>query len=212
MIHADDIAPVNRCEKTDSAQLIRAYSKLPEAPAWDIVSPAPALRASGVAELIAAGLLLLHLAVVVAVVAVRVVQVAVDQVVGVVAVRHRFVAAAGTVAVALVVTAAGVLRGAIGRVGRADLDRMALDAAFAHVVQVAVVQVIDVVAVLDGGVAAGWAMLVVVILVNLVLAHFFPSFRFEVLRDAGPCRGASDSAAWAMALFSSSRTCRSARA
>ena len=50
----------------------------------------------------------LHLAVVVAVVAVRVVQVAVHQVIDVVAVRHRLVAAARAVAVALVVLAAVV--------------------------------------------------------------------------------------------------------
>jgi hypothetical protein len=59
----------------------------------------------------------LDLAVVVAVVAVRVVQVAVHQVIDVVAVRHGLVAAARAVLVALVVLAAGVLRRA-GRAGR----------------------------------------------------------------------------------------------
>src|SRR5439155_1284652 len=56
-------------------------------------------------------------AVVVAVVAVRVVEVAVDEVVGVVAVRHGLVAAAGAVDVAGRVPAAGVARGAGVRVG-----------------------------------------------------------------------------------------------
>ena len=96
----------------------------------------------------------LDLAVVVAVVAVGVVQVAIDQVIDVVAVRHRFVAAAGAVAVALGVLAA-VVAGRAGRgVGAPDRQGVLLDRAAVLVVQVAVVQVVGVAVVLDGRVAA----------------------------------------------------------
>src|SRR5262245_31942573 len=63
---------------------------------------------------------LLDRAVVVAVIAVRVVQVAADEVVGVVAVRHRLVAATRAMPMALVVLAAVVARGAGSRVGAID--------------------------------------------------------------------------------------------
>jgi hypothetical protein len=116
--------------------------------------------------------------VVVAVVAVRVVQVAADEVIGVVAVGHGLVAAAGAVLVGLVVAVAGVGRRAGGRVGGADRQAVLLDAAAVGVVQVAVVQVIDVVFVLDGGVAAAGAVLVVVVFVRLrhASASFGPWF------------------------------------
>jgi hypothetical protein len=100
-------------------------------------------------------------AVVVAVVAVRVVQVAVDEVVDVVAVGDRFVAAAGAVHVAGLVAAAA--RGAgvqpsgflVGVTSRLVL----VDVVTVRVMQVAVVQVVDVVAVPDRGVAAVGAVL-----------------------------------------------------
>ena len=58
----------------------------------------------------------LHRPVVIAVVAMRMVQVAVDQVIDVVAVRHRFVAAFRPVSVVLGMAAACMLRRALGRV------------------------------------------------------------------------------------------------
>src|SRR4051794_480601 len=105
---------------------------------------------------------LLDAAVVVAVVAVGAVQVAVHQVVGVVAVRDRLVAAAGAVAVGRVVGAAGVGGGAGRRVGRVDGQHVLLDPGAGGVVQVAVVQVIDVAVVADGGVPAAGPVLVLV--------------------------------------------------
>jgi hypothetical protein len=101
--------------------------------------------------------------VVVAVVAVDVVQMAVDQVIDVVAVRHRLVAAAGTVLVLLGVVAAAVLRRAAGRVLLAYFELVLLDAGLADVVQVAVVQVVHVVLVVHGGVAAAGTVLVTVV-------------------------------------------------
>jgi hypothetical protein len=107
--------------------------------------------------------------VVIAVIAVRVVQVAFDQVIDVVAVRNGFVAAARAVLVFLVVLAAIVLRSALGWVAGIDRELMLLDAAFGHVVQVAVVQVVHVAFVTDGGVAAAGAVLVCV--VGMVTRH-----------------------------------------
>jgi hypothetical protein len=103
--------------------------------------------------------------VVVTVVAVRVVQVTVDQVVGMVAVRHLLVATAGAVLMAGVVTATIMLGRAARGVGRVHLQLMLLDVAARGVMQVAVVQVIGVVAVAEGRVAAAGAVLVRVSLV-----------------------------------------------
>lgn len=67
-------------------------------------------------------------------IAVRMVQVAVDQVIDMVAVGNRFVAAAGTVAVGLVVSVALVFRGAAVRVLGADFQHMLV-----HVIPVGMV-------------------------------------------------------------------------
>jgi hypothetical protein len=98
--------------------------------------------------------------VVVAVVAVGVVQVAVDQVIDVVAVRDGRMAAVGAVLMCFIVAAAGVLGSAIGGVGFIDGEGVFLDFAAFDVVQVAVVQVIDVAVVDYAAVATTWAVLV----------------------------------------------------
>ena len=100
---------------------------------------------------------------VVAVVAMRMVQMAIDEVIDVVAMRHRFVAAAVAVHVAGFVAAAVVVRRADVRVGGADGDGVFIDVVAVRMVQVSVVQVINVAFVLDGGVAAACAVLVFVI-------------------------------------------------
>jgi hypothetical protein len=100
--------------------------------------------------------------VVVAVVAVWVVKVTADQVVDVLAVRDRLVAAVRSVLVFDLVFGAVVAGRAVGGVGLADRQCVALDAALAVVVQLAVVEVIHVIVVADGAVTAAWAVLVVV--------------------------------------------------
>jgi hypothetical protein len=103
---------------------------------------------------------LIERTVVVAVIAVRMMQVPVDEIVDVVAVRHRLVPAAGAVLVARLMPLAPVLgRAAVGVLGR-DLDDVLVDVVAVRMVQVSVVQVVDVIAVADGGVPAAWAMLV----------------------------------------------------
>jgi hypothetical protein len=111
--------------------------------------------------------------VVVAVVAVGVVQVAIDEVIDVVAVRHRLMAAAGAVTVAVFVLAA-LVGNTAARVGRVDRQGVLLDAVGGDVMQVAIVQVIDVAVVLDRRVTAVRAMLVVV--VGVLVAHFRAPF------------------------------------
>jgi hypothetical protein len=110
--------------------------------------------------------------VVVAVVAVWVVKVTADQVVDVLAVRDRLVAALRSVLVFGLVFVAVVAGRAVGGVGLADRQCVALDAALAVVVQLAVVEVIHVIVVADGGVTAARAVLVVVYVGGHALTFF----------------------------------------
>jgi hypothetical protein len=103
--------------------------------------------------------------VVVAVVAVRMVQVPIYQVVGVVAVGNSGVAAVWAVLVVLLVTATIVVWRANGWVRRVDGQGMLLDRAAVLVVQVAVMQVINVPLMQNAGVPAAGAVLVRVTLV-----------------------------------------------
>ena len=117
-----------------------------------------------------------HGTVVVAVVAVRMVQVAGHQVVHMVAVRHGFVTATGAVDVLPIVTGAGVLRRASGRVLAVHFQGVLVAMVAVRVVQVAVVQVIDVPGMLDGRVAAISAVLVRVPFVLFAVVHDLHSF------------------------------------
>lgn len=105
---------------------------------------------------------------VVAVIAVLVMQTAVDDVVDVIAVRYSFVAATFAVNVAV----AGVNRMAAVRIGFIDTQCMLVVVAVVLMVQVAVVQIIDVAFVLDGSVAAVCAVNVVMMFVGFA-GHFF---------------------------------------
>lgn len=104
--------------------------------------------------------------VVVAVLAVWVVQMARHEVVDVIAVRHRLMPAFGTVLMPRFVVGAVVLRSARGRVALADRNRMALDIAASVMVKLAVVQVVDVVIMAHRGVSAVRAVLVVVLIAH----------------------------------------------
>jgi hypothetical protein len=98
--------------------------------------------------------------VIVAVIAVRVVQVAADQVIDMVAVRHRLVAAARAVAVGAVMMAAAVLRRAVRWIGGVDLQAVLFNLAGAGVAQVAVMEIVHVVAMPQADVSATRAVLV----------------------------------------------------
>lgn len=147
---------------------------------------------------------------VVAVVSMRMVEVAADAVVDVVAVRDRLVAAAGAVNMAGLMTPAAMVRSAAVRIVSRDVDHVLVDMILVRMVEVTIVQILDVAAVAHGRVAATRAM--PVRMVGVVgcgaSGHRVSSF---------PCPGSADasvrpSAAWSIALRTNGRTCSSARA
>jgi hypothetical protein len=141
--------------------------------------------------------------VIVAVAAVRMVQVPRDDVVDMIAVRNRLVSASLGVDVSLAVPRARVRGGTGGGVRRPDFERALVDVAFVRVMQVPVVQVVDVASVPDGGVAATGSVNVVVMLVHGVAHGFLPfDFGTDVTNAASP--------AWSSAARINSRTCSSA--
>lgn len=113
-----------------------------------------------------AGFFALHgldLAVIIAVAAVRMMQMSRDEIIDVVAVRHRLMSATGAMLVCRVMAAASMARGAGGRIGSIYVETMFLDPRLPDVVQMAVVQIVHMAAMLHGGVPAVGAMLMSVI-------------------------------------------------
>jgi hypothetical protein len=80
--------------------------------------------------------------VIIAVIAMWMMQMSVDQVVDVVAMWHLFMSAIGAMDMVLVVPAAGMIRGATIRVGCVDLKNMDFDLVAVHVMKMTVVQVV----------------------------------------------------------------------
>lgn len=102
----------------------------------------------------------------------RMMEVTVDQIVDVIAVRNGFVPTSGAMHMIRIVAAALVGRRAASGVRLADFDFVFDNrAVFGHMVQVPIVQVIDMVTVLDTDVFAVRPVLVVVVFVGL--AHHF---------------------------------------
>lgn len=134
--------------------------------------------------------------VVVAVPAVGMVQVASDQVVEVVAVGDRLVAAALAMTVDGVVRAARVLRRAVPRVPAVDGEPVLVHVIAMMMVQVTVVQVVDMPLVIDGGVAAASGVDVVSVGVVLGAAHLRCLPLGVLLWFAEDC-----SSAWAMVFW-----------
>jgi len=106
--------------------------------------------------------------VVVAVAVVRVVKVAVDQVVDVIPMRHGLVATAGSVHVRRVVACMHVTIGASVRVGLVDRDHVLVDVVAVNVVEVPVMKVVHVSVVSQGRMPALGSVHVGVVLVNSV--------------------------------------------
>ncbi|MDB5785387.1 MAG: hypothetical protein JWQ50_5302 [Caballeronia mineralivorans] len=105
---------------------------------------------------------------VVAVIAVRMVQVAVDEIVDVIPVRHRFMAAPWSVNVARLVTAAA--RRAFVRIFGAHFELMLVYMIAVRMMQMTVMQIINVIVVLDRSMSTVRAMLVVVLSVMWFVA------------------------------------------
>jgi hypothetical protein len=100
-----------------------------------------------------------------------VMQVPIDQVVDMVAVRHRLVPASWTVHVPAVVPAAPVLRCASVRIGRRYLDGVLVNVILVQMVQMAVVEIVDVIAMANGSMPTRAAVLVRVVGVFDTGAH-----------------------------------------
>ena len=140
-------------------------------------------------------------------IAVRVMKVAADVIIDVIAVRNRLVA--GAVDMARVMTAAAMVGGAVVGVGAGDLDHVLVDVTLmGGVVQVTVVQIVGVVAVAHGEVPAARPVLVSVVRVVWCRTGGH-------LLSAYPCPGSAGtavrlSAAWSIALLTNGNTCSSA--
>jgi hypothetical protein len=105
---------------------------------------------------------------VVTMISMGVMQMTVDKIVDMVAVRNWLVSATRSVNMAAVVPGAGVARGASVWVNIRDLQCMLLNGTIGiHVVQVAIVQIIDMIAMLHRGVSAIGTVLVIMIFVNV---------------------------------------------
>lgn len=107
----------------------------------------------------------------VAVSAMRVVEMITDQVVHVISVRHRRVTAVGAVGMAVGVAAAAVLRRASVGVGVGDLELMLVVVVRVRMVQVTVVEIVDVLIVLHAGMPAASAVSMRVLPVSVVFSH-----------------------------------------
>lgn len=105
---------------------------------------------------------------VVAVTVVAVMKVALDDIVGVIAVRNSFVTAAGTMYVISSVTCAAVTGAAI--------EMMLINVIAVLMMKMSIMKVVYVVTVLDGGMSAGVGMLVVMLVVCLTVAHYVLRF------------------------------------
>ena len=101
----------------------------------------------------------------------RVMQVAVHDVVDVIAVGDRLVLAARPVLVIGRMRAARVRRGACGRIERVDVECMGLDLAASNVVEMSVADVVLMAAMADGRVPASDSVRVKLALMALVVAH-----------------------------------------
>ena len=100
---------------------------------------------------------------IVAMVAVRMMQMPVDQIVDVVSVRHRLVPAPRTMNVPRLVSAALVTGRTRVRILRRNLDRVLIDMPVMHVMQMTVVKIVDMIAMLESRVPASGTVLMGVI-------------------------------------------------
>lgn len=108
---------------------------------------------------------------VVAVTAVRVMEMPVNQIVDVIAMRYRFMPASGAMLMGRVVPGTSMVGRAACRVCAAHFDHMLIDVIAMRLVEMTVVQVVDMIAVLDCNVSATGSVNVGVALVDLVFVR-----------------------------------------
>ncbi len=108
---------------------------------------------------------------IVAVIAVRVVQVPADEIVGVVAMGNRLVSATRAVRVPFIVPATAVRGRALGRIRGIDGEAALVDMVAMNMVQMPVVQVVAVVAMANALMATAGLMDMLMCFVRLVVTH-----------------------------------------
>jgi hypothetical protein len=146
----------------------------------------------------------LYRSVIIAVVAVGMMEVAVDQIVDMVSVRHRLMATTRPMDMTLLVPSAFMIRGAgVGILG-ADTQDMLIDMIAMHMMEMAIVKVVDVTVVLDGCVPTIFAVDVRVVLMLLAVAQGWPLLSVVAERSSSP--------ACSIALLTNATMCRSASA
>ena len=116
---------------------------------------------------------------VVAVPSVLVMEMTVNQVINVIAMGNRFVAAARTVLVVILMTVAGVTGSAFCGVLGIDFEDMLINMVSVEMVKVAIVEIIHMVTVFDSHVATVGTVLVIMRFVFFAIRHF--DFLFLVL-------------------------------
>ena len=114
--------------------------------------------------------------VIIAMVAVRVVQVTSDEIIDVIAVRHCGVTAIGAVDVVFGVCSTIMRGSASNGIGTIDSERVLFDAGRGRVMQMAIVEIIHMPFVLDRDMATAWAVGVVVWFVMIVSHGHSPKF------------------------------------
>ncbi len=107
---------------------------------------------------------------------VRMMQVAIDEVIDMIPVRHRFVPAARAVDLGGIVAGAG--RGVPVGIRGAHFDDVLVHMIAVRMMQMPVVQIIDVPVVFDRRVAAAGAVLMVVVGMNFAVAHYGGGLKF----------------------------------
>lgn len=108
---------------------------------------------------------------IIAMTTVQMMQMTIHQIVQVVAVGHCFVTARGTVDMTVIVLTALVIGGALVFVAIIYTETVLIHMTFVHVVEMTVMKIIDMVAMLDCGVSACVAVLVLVVGMH-VTAHW----------------------------------------
>ena len=102
---------------------------------------------------------------------VRMVKMTSDEVVDVIAMGHGLVAAAGAMDVGAVVGAALMAGRAVGRIRPGESDYMLIDMAIVEMMQMAIVQIVYVVIVLDGSMTTTGFVLMVVTRMGITGRH-----------------------------------------
>jgi len=102
---------------------------------------------------------------------VRMVKMTGNEIVDVIAMGHRLVAAGGAMNVSAVVLTALVAGGAVCGIHSREGDHVLIDMAFVEMMQVAIVQIIYVVIMLDGSMTATGFVLMVVIGMSITGRH-----------------------------------------